>query len=108
MGHVKRLKCLEKPMLRFMSGEAKTQLLHFGAIVFFKESPKGVARWQKAWDLYSRSRVRVKTCTSCKNLGQPEFYSLTWTYKVRFPEDGVSLNSKKKKKVFQGVLGFFN
>jgi hypothetical protein len=44
MGHVKRLKCLEKPMLRFMSGEAKTQLLHFGAIVFFKESPKGMAR----------------------------------------------------------------
>jgi len=51
---------------------------------------------QRAGDLHSRSRVRVKACTSCKSLEQPEFYSLTWAHKVRFLEGEVSLNPKKK------------
>jgi hypothetical protein len=59
-------------------------------------SPKSVAWWQKAWDLHSRSRVRVRACTSCKSLGQPGFYSLIWAHKMRFPEGGVSSNPKKK------------
>jgi len=50
---------------------------------------------QRAGDLHSRSRVRVKACTSCKSLEQPEFYSLTWAHKVRFLEGEVSLNPKK-------------
>jgi hypothetical protein len=57
-----------------------------------KQSLKGVAWWQKAWDLHSRSRVRVRTCTSYKSLGQPRFYSLIWAHKVRFPRGGVSSN----------------
>jgi hypothetical protein len=40
-------------------------------------SPRSVAWWQMIWDLHSRSRVRVRTCISCKSLGQPGFYSLT-------------------------------
>jgi len=47
-------------------------------------SPRGVAWWQMAWDLHSRSRVRVRTCTSCKSLGQPGFYLLTWAIKYAF------------------------
>jgi hypothetical protein len=50
---------------------------------------------QRAGDLHSRSRVRVKACTSCKSLEQPEFYSHTWVHKVRFLEGEVSLNPKK-------------
>jgi len=56
------------------------------------------AWWQRARDLHSRSRVRVRACISCKSLGQPRFYSLTWAHKVRFPGSGVSSNPKKKKK----------
>jgi hypothetical protein len=59
---------------------------------------RGVAWWQRAWDLHSRSRVRVRTYTSCKSLGQLGFYSLTWTHKIHFPESEVSSNSKKKKR----------
>jgi len=51
--------------------------------------------WQRAWVLHSRSRVRVRAYTSCKSLGQPGFYSLTWAHKVRFPGGGVSSNKKK-------------
>jgi hypothetical protein len=46
--------------------------------------------------MHNRSRVRVRACTSCKSLGQPGFYSLTWAHKVRFSGGGVSSNSKKK------------
>jgi len=59
--------------------------------------PGDVAWWQRVWDLHSRSRVRVRACTSCKILGQPVFYSLTWAHKVRFPGSVVSSNPKKKK-----------
>jgi hypothetical protein len=59
-------------------------------------SPRGVAWWQRVWDLHSRSRVRVRACTSCKSLGQPEFYFLTWAHKVRFPGGWGFLESKKK------------
>jgi len=52
-----------------------------------------------SWDLHRRSRVRVRTCTSCKSLGQPGFYSLTWTHKVYFPENEISSNQKIKKKM---------
>ena len=31
------------------------------------------------------------------SLGQPGFYSLTWTHKIHFPDDSVSSNPKKKK-----------
>jgi hypothetical protein len=58
---------------------------------------RGVAWWQRAWDLHSRSRVRVRTCTSCKSLEQPGFYSLTWTHKIYFSKNKVSSNPKKKK-----------
>ena len=50
-------------------------------------------------DLHSRSRVRVKACTSCKSLEQPGFYSLTWAYKIRFPGIGFPRIQKKKKKI---------
>jgi len=50
--------------------------------------------------LYSRSRVRVRTCISCKNLGQPGFYFLTWAHKIYFPESEVSSNKKKKFSVW--------
>jgi hypothetical protein len=60
-------------------------------------SPRGVAWWQRAWDLHSRSRVRAKTCTSCKSLGQPEFYSLIWAHKICFPGVGFPRIIKKKK-----------
>jgi hypothetical protein len=63
-------------------------------------SPKSVAWWQRAWDLHSRSRVRVRACTSCKSLGQPGFYSLIWAHKVRFPGSEVSSNPKKKNIIF--------
>jgi len=63
-----------------------------------ESSPRGVAWWQRAWDLHSRSRVRVRACTSCKSLGQLGFYSLTWAHKVRFSGGGVSSNPKKKVK----------
>jgi len=66
------------------------------------KSPRGVAWWQRAWDLHSRSRVRVKACTSCKNLGQPGFYSLTWAHKLRFSEIGVSSNKKKVMRFRRG------
>ena len=70
----------------------------------FAESPKGVKWWQRVWNLHSRSRVRVSACISCKRLGQPGFYSLTWAHKVRFPGGGVSSNLKKKKKIVeQGI-----
>jgi len=69
-------------------------LRYYMYLVF--ESSRGIAWWQMAWDLHSRSRVRVRTCTSCKSLGQHGFYSLTWTHKVRFPGGGVSSNPKKK------------
>jgi hypothetical protein len=50
-----------------------------------------------------------RTCTSCKSLGQPGFYSLTWAHKVRFPRGEVSSNPKKKnyciKKLFLNILG---
>ena len=59
-------------------------------------SPRGVAWWQRAWDLHSRSRVRAKTCTSCKSLGQPEFYSLIWAHKICFPGVGFPRIIKKK------------
>jgi len=59
----------------------------------------GIAWWQRVWDLHSRSRVRVKTCTSCKSLGQPGFYSLTWTHKIYFSRRWGFLKSKKKKKI---------
>jgi hypothetical protein len=62
-------------------------------------SPRGVAWWQRTWDLHSRSRVRVRACTSCKSLEQPGFYLLIWAHKMRFPEGGVSSNPKKKKGV---------
>jgi hypothetical protein len=52
---------------------------------------RGVAWWQRVWDLHSRSRVRVRACTSCKSLGQPGFYSLFG--RMRFPR------IKKKKKL---------
>ena len=32
-------------------------------------SPRGLAWWQRAWDLHNRSRVRVRVCTPCKRLG---------------------------------------
>jgi len=70
-------------------------------------SPRGVTWWQRAWDLHSRSWVRVRACTSCKSLGQPRFYSLTWAHKVRFPGGGVSSNLKKKlvwPSLYQGLL----
>jgi len=60
---------------------------------------RGVAWWQRVWDLHSRSRVRVRACISCKSLGQPGFYSLTWAHKVLFPGGEVSLNPKKKIRV---------
>jgi hypothetical protein len=60
-------------------------------------SPRDVAWWQRAWDLYNRSRVWVMTCTSCKSLGQPGLYSLIWAHKIRFPGGEVSSNPKKKK-----------
>ena len=75
----------------------------FGDIIFFfyilinnKMTTKRVAWWQRAWDLHSKSWVRVRVCISCKSLGQPRFYSLTWAYKVRFPGGGVSSNPKTK------------
>jgi hypothetical protein len=43
----------------------------------------------------SRSRVRVRTYTSCKSLGQPRFYSLIWAHKVCFSGDKVSPIKKK-------------
>ena len=49
---------------------------------------------QRAGDLHSRSRVRVKACISYKSLEQSEFYSLTWAHKIRFLEGEVSLNPK--------------
>ena len=58
-------------------------------------NPRGVAWWQRAWDLHSRSWVRVRACISCKSMWQPGFYSLIWTHKVRFLEDEVSSNPKK-------------
>ena len=61
-------------------------------------SPRGVAWWQRAWDLHSRSWVRVRAYISCKSLEQPGFYLLTWAHKVRFPGSRVFSNSKKKKK----------
>ena len=61
-------------------------------------NPRGVAWWQRAWDLHSRSRVRVRACTSRKSLWQPEFYSLIWTHKVHFLEDGVFSNPKKSSR----------
>jgi len=61
-----------------------------------KQSLRGVVWWQRAWNLHSRSRVRVRACTSYKSLGQPGFYSLIWAYKVRFLGDRVSSNPKKK------------
>ena len=67
-------------------------------------SSRGVAWWQRVWDLHSRSRVRVRACTSCKSLGQPGFYSLIWAHKVRFPEGGVFLN----KKFFQKKKGSYS
>jgi hypothetical protein len=60
-------------------------------------SPRDVAWWQRAWDLYNKSRVLVMTCISCKSLGQPGLYSLIWAHKIRFPGGGVSSNPKKKK-----------
>jgi len=68
---------------------------------------RGVAWWQRAWDLHSRSRVRVRTYTSCKSLGQLEFYSLTWTHKIYFPEGEVSSNPKKKKKELVGAWNLY-
>ena len=38
---------------------------------------------------------QVKTCISCKNLKQLEFYSLIWFYKIYFPSDWVSCIKKK-------------
>ena len=67
--------------------------------------PGDVAWWQRVWDLHSRSRVRVRACTSCKILGQPVFYSLTWAHKVRFPGSVVSSNPKKKKKPSYTIHG---
>jgi hypothetical protein len=60
-------------------------------------SSRSVAWWQRVWDLHSRSRVRVRACISCKSLGQPGFYSITWAHKVRFPGSEVFSNPKKKK-----------
>jgi hypothetical protein len=59
----------------------------------------GVAWWQRAWDLHRRSRVRVMTCISYKSLEQPEFYSLTWTHKIRFSGGGVSSNQKQNTRM---------
>jgi hypothetical protein len=64
-------------------------------------SPGHVMWWQRAWDLYSRSQVRVRACISCKSLGQLGFNSLIWTHKVRFLKNGVSSNPKLKKKIVQ-------
>jgi len=71
-----------------------------------ESSPRGVACWQRAWDLHSRSQVRVRACTCCKSLGQPGFYSLTWAHKVRFPGGGVSSNPKKRVRKNQQNLMF--
>lgn len=49
--------------------------------------PSSVTWWQKNYDLYSRSRVRVKMCIPCKSLGQPEFWSLAWDYKCIFQSE---------------------
>jgi len=46
--------------------------------------------------LHSRFQVRVRACTSCKSLGQPGFYSLTWTHKIRFSGGGFPQIQKKK------------
>jgi len=46
-------------------------------------------------------------CTSYKSLGQPGFYSLTWTHKMRFLGSGVSSNQKKKK-FLSFVFGYLN
>lgn len=54
-------------------------------------------RIKRAWDLHSRSWVRVRAFIFCKSPGQPRFYSLTWTYKMRFPENEIFSNPKIKK-----------
>jgi hypothetical protein len=71
-------------------------LFFFYILINNKMTTKRVAWWQRAWDLHSKSWVRVRVCISCKSLGQPRFYSLTWAYKVRFPGGGVSSNPKTK------------
>jgi hypothetical protein len=60
-----------------------------------KKSLRGVAWWQRVWDLHSKSRVWVRACTSCKSLRQPGFYLLTWAHKNMFFRGGVSSNKKK-------------
>jgi len=60
------------------------------------------------WNMHSRSRVWVRACISCKSLGQPEFYLLTWTHKVRFPGSGVSSNPKKKVLIIYLFIYLFN
>jgi len=67
-------------------------------------SSRGVAWQQRVWDLHSRSRVRVRACTSCKSLGQPRFYSLIWAHKVRFPVGWGFLESKKKKNLISIII----
>lgn len=61
------------------------------ASLIFKEfttsvSARDMTWWQRAWDLHSRFWIRVRTCTSCKSLGQPGFYLLIWAHKILFSE----------------------
>jgi hypothetical protein len=81
-------------MLLFLFAISTRDVLSKIRVFNFKLS--GVVWWQRAWDLHSRSWVRVRACTSCKSLRQPGFYSLTWIHKVCFPGGGVFSNPKKK------------
>jgi hypothetical protein len=103
--------CIFSPFFSLWPYYEKLKNIYFSMTLLYKHykegayfitwSLRGVAWWQRAWDVHSRSRVRVRACTSCKSLGQPGFYSLTWTHKVRFPRSGVSLN---KKKIFHNMF----
>jgi hypothetical protein len=81
-------------MLLFLFAISTRDVLSKIRVFNFKLS--GVVWWQRAWDLHSRSWVRVRACTSCKSLRQPGFYSLTWVHKVCFSGGGVFSNPKKK------------